>query len=176
MKLGHLSRRFFGSLSRRAPGDAELEWVAAVLTPEELSVWTRMRNADQTHSIGVARDVVDRLRDTPYADDSVWAAAALVHDCGKLDSGLGTYGRVVATVAGAAAGRGYADAWSAKHGFTRKVGLYLRHAELGADRLRVAGAREPTAVWAAAHHTPSEWPSTPIPAVVITALHESDDD
>jgi hypothetical protein len=176
VKLGHLARRFFGSMSRRAPSDAELEWVATVLTPEELTVWTRLRNADRRHSIAVARDVVERLRDTPYGDDSVWAAAALVHDCGKLDSGLGTYGRVVATVAGAAAGRQYADAWSTRRGFTRKAGLYLRHPELGADRLRLAGARELTAAWAAAHHDPSAWPRTPIPAVVITALHEADDD
>ena len=59
------------------------------------------------------------------------SSAALLHDIGKLDARLGVYGRVVATVSGAAAGREHADAWSESSGFTRRVGLYLRHAELG---------------------------------------------
>ena len=117
----------------------------------------RQPNHDQRHAIGVARDVQARLAGTEYADDPRWLSAALLHDIGKLDSRLGVYGRVVATVSGAAAGREHAEAWSESSGFTRRVGLYLRHAELGADRIRIAGEPEEAALWSAAHHDPGSW-------------------
>jgi hypothetical protein len=69
-----------------------------------------------------------------------------------------------------------ADAWSEKSGFTRRVGLYLRHPELGADRIRLASGPEEAARWAAAHHTPDAWARTGIPEVVIAALVAADDD
>jgi hypothetical protein len=69
-----------------------------------------------------------------------------------------------------------ADAWSAKRGITRRVGLYLRHPELGATRIRLAGGREEAARWAAAHHEPDRWSSTGIPGDVVVVLHDADDD
>ena len=95
-----------------------------------------------------------RLAGTEYADDPRWLSAALLHDIGKLDSRLGIYGRVVATVSASVAGRDSAEHWSTSSGFTRRVGLYLRHAELGADRIRIAGEPEEAARWSAAHHDP----------------------
>ena len=86
------------------------------------------------------------------------------------------YGRVVATLSGAAAGRDHAVAWSESTGFTRRVGLYLRHAELGADRIRLAGEPEEAARWAGAHHDPSSWADLPIPEAVVVALDEADND
>jgi predicted HD phosphohydrolase len=124
----------------------------------------------------VARDVERRLAGTPDAADPRWTEAALVHDIGKLDAHLGVYGRVVATVAGHLAGHDMADAWSAKRGFTRRVGLYLRHAELGADRIRIAGGSEEAARWAAAHHHPEQWAATGIPPAVVAALDAADND
>lgn len=101
-------------------------------------------------------------------------AAALLHDVGKLDSGLGTYGRVVATVAGAVAGRDMARVWSESRGITRRVGLYLRHAELGADALRMAGSDPLTVTWAAEHHLPPEqWTLSP---GIGDVLKHADDD
>jgi hypothetical protein len=85
-------------------------------------------------------------------------------------------GRVIATVAGGAAGHEWAEPWSTKRGFTRRVGLYLRHPELGATRIRVAGGREEAARWADAHHDPSSWHQTGIPPVVVDALAAADDD
>ena len=66
--------------------------------------------------------------------------------------------------------------WSETHGFTRRVGLYLRHAELGADRIRIAGEPEEAARWATAHHDPSLWADLPIPEPVVHALDEADND
>jgi hypothetical protein len=176
VKFVHLSRRFVGALSRTPPPVAEREWAAAVLGPLAYEQWARMPNHDQRHSLGVARGVEEQLAGTEHAGDERWMAAALLHDIGKLDSRLGVYGRVAATVCGAVAGRDMADAWSERSGFTRRVGLYLRHPELGADRIRIAGGPEEAARWAAAHHTPDAWPSTGIPDPVVAALAAADDD
>jgi hypothetical protein len=176
MRIVHLARRFVGALSPAAPPGAEREWAADVLGPAVYEQWSRMPNHDQRHSLGVARGVEAQLADTAYSGDPRWTAAALLHDIGKLDSRLGVYGRVVATMSGAVAGREMAGPWSEKSGFTRRVGLYLRHPELGADRIRLAGGPEEAARWAAAHHTPDAWAATGIPDVVVVALVAADDD
>ena len=114
-----------------AAAPADVAWVESVLTPAGFAQFRRQPNHDQRHAIGVARDVQARLAGTEYADDPRWLSAALLHDIGKLDSRLGVYGRVVATISGAAAGREHAEVWSESSGFIRRVGLYLRHTELG---------------------------------------------
>ena len=176
MKVAHLSRRFVRALSTAPPSADDVEWVESVLSPPLAEQWLRMPHHDQRHAIGVARGVESQLADTPYADDPRWLAAALSHDIGKLDARLGVYGRVVATVSATVVGRDNADAWSERSGFTRRVGLYLRHPELGADRIRLAGGPEEAAAWAAAHHTPDARAATGIPPDVIAALVAADDD
>jgi hypothetical protein len=69
-----------------------------------------------------------------------------------------------------------ATVWSGKRGITRRFGLYLRHPELGAEHIRVAGGPEEVARWAAAHHDRASWETTGIPVAVRTALHDADDD
>jgi hypothetical protein len=176
VKARHLSARFFGSLSRRPPSPADRAWVEALLGPRAFELWRRQPSFDQRHSVAVARAVQAELAGTEFGDDPRWPACALLHDIGKLDARLGVYGRVVATMAGAAAGRDMADAWSERGGITRRVGLYLRHPELGADRIRLVGGPEEAARWAAAHHT-SPWPDDlGIPASVVVVLHACDND
>jgi hypothetical protein len=175
-RAGHLVRRFVGSLRPGGPKPADDAWVASVLLPGERELWSRMSNADRRHSVGVARRVERALAGTPYAGESGWLAAALLHDVGKLDAGLGTFRRVGATLAGAAAGRDMADLWSSKRGITRRVGLYLRHPELGETRIRLAGGRDVAARWASAHHEPDRWHDLEVPADVVAALHDADDD
>jgi hypothetical protein len=175
-RLPHLTRRFFGSLRPGPPRAAEVAWVTTVLEPGEYELWLRMANPDRRHSIAVARRVQAMLAGTPYADDTTWPATALLHDVGKIDAGLNTFQRVGATLAGAAAGHDMAEAWAAKRGITRRVGLYLRHPELGATRIRLADGRTEVAAWAEVHHQPERWASTGIPEPVITALHDADDD
>jgi hypothetical protein len=94
--VGHLTRRFAGSLSRRPPAAADEAWAASQLAAGEQALWGRMGNADRRHSIEVARRFVARRPRATRAE----VAGALLHDCGKVEAGLGTVGRVVATVAG----------------------------------------------------------------------------
>ena len=170
-RAGHLVRRFVGSLRPGGPGGDDEAWVAALLGQGELELWRRMSGPDRRHAAAVAHRVERALgvEATPPV-----LAAALLHDVGKVAAGLGTYGRVVATVAGTVAGRGMAASWSRSRGFTRSVGLYLRHAELGADMLRLAGSDPLTVAWAAEHHDPPDrWT---VPGRVAEALEAADDD
>jgi hypothetical protein len=172
----HLSKRFFVALWPARPAADDVEWVQTFLNPSEYVVWSRLPNHDRRHSIGVARRVQAALEGTEYADQPAWLEAALLHEVGKLDARLGVFGRVGATLAGSAAGHDMAEAWSTKRGITRRFGLYLRHAELGATRIRVAGGSEPAARWAAIHHDEAAWSDSGIPPVVVDALHAADDD
>jgi hypothetical protein len=176
MKVRHLAGRFTRALYPGAPRPEDLAWVATILTSEADALFRRQPRHDQRHAIGVARDVEARLAGTADADDPRWLVAALLHDIGKLDARLGITGRVVATVSATVAGRDMADAWSQSGGFTRRVGLYLRHAELGADRIRLAGGPEEAARWAAVHHDPTQWSDLGIPEPVVAALDAADND
>jgi hypothetical protein len=169
----HLVRRFFGSLRPGGPPPAERAWAESQLLPDELELWRRMPGPDRRHSAAVARRVERALGDR--ATRPV-LAAALLHDVGKLDAHLRTYGRVVATLAGGVVGHDEAviRQWSLTTGFTRRVGLYLLHPELGADLLAVAGSEAVTVAWAREHHLPADrWTIDPD---LATALHDADDD
>jgi hypothetical protein len=170
-RLLHLVKRFVFSLWPGGPPRAEEAWACAHLLDGEVALWNRMSGADRRHSAGVGRRVVELLGGE--ADRPV-VAAALLHDVGKVVSGLGTYGRVVATVSAAAAGRETAEAWSQAGGFTRRVGLYLRHPELGGDLLELAGSDPLTIAWTREHHLPpAQWTVDPEIARVLKA---ADDD
>jgi hypothetical protein len=176
VKVRHLSGRFVRALWPRPPRAADVAWVESVLTPDGFVQFRRQPNHDQRHAIAVAHDVEHRLAGTEYADDPRWISAALLHDIGKLDARLGVYGRVVATISGAVAGREHAETWSQTSGFTRRVGLYLCHPDRGGDRIRLAGEPEEAALWSAAHHDPDTWAELPIPEPVIAALDAADND
>jgi hypothetical protein len=168
---GHLIQRFIGSLRPGGPGAVETGWAEEQLLPGEVELWRRMAGADRRHAAGVARRVEGRLGDR--ATRPV-LAAALLHDVGKTVAHLGTYGRVVATLSAAVAGREHAVAWSETQGFTRRVGLYLEHPRLGGDLLELAGSEPLTSTWAREHHLPAEqWT---IPTDIGAALKSADDD
>ena len=169
--VGHLVKRFFGSLVPTGPRAGDASWAVEQLVAGEVEVWRRMSRADRRHAAGVARRVEATLGER--ATRPV-LAAALLHDCGKVVSGLGTYGRVVATLSAAAAGRDQALAWSETRGFTRRVGLYIEHPRLGADLLELAGSDPLTVAWTREHHDPADgWT---VPADVASALKAADDD
>ena len=122
-----------------------------------------MSGPDRRHAVGVARRVeraLGREATRPVL------AAALLHDVGKVESGCGTYGRVIATLAARWPAARWPHAWRRQRGFTRRVGLYLRHPELGGDLLELAGSDPLTVAWAREHHrprtsgpSPRRWPT-----------------
>jgi hypothetical protein len=166
MSWAHLAGRFLRAHRPGGPSAADRDWAASVLTAEELGLWQRLPGHDRCHTVEVARRVETALAGTAYAGDDRWLACALLHDVGKLAAGLGIYGRVVATLA-AKAGRPEAG---------RRISLYLRHGQLGADMIRSAGGREEPAAWAAVHHRRREWTGSNLPSPVIEALAAADPD
>jgi hypothetical protein len=169
--FAHLAQRFVGSLRPGGPPAAEVEWAWSHLSDAERELWDAMSGPDRRHSVAVARRVERALG---HEATRPVLAAALLHDVGKTVSGLRTYGRVVATLSAAVGGHSMADHWAGKRGFTRKVGLYLMHDELGGDMLELAGSDPLTVAWAREHHWPeSMWTLDPRTAHV---LKDADDD
>ncbi len=167
----HLTRRFFGSLKPGGPSAVDRSWVETTLSEPEYALWRRMSGPDRRHSAQVGRDVERMLGAEATAPV---LAAALLHDVGKIDADLGTWGRVVATLSAKLAGRDAAKLWIKSTGFTRKVGLYLHHPEIGADMLELAGSDPLTITWTEEHHRPAdEWT---LPAGITSALDAADND
>ena len=136
--------------------------MARTLGEGELALWRRMSGADRRHAVAVARRAQEALG-PDHATRPV-LAAALLHDVGKVASGLGTLGRVAATLASAG-------------GISRvpaRMRRYLAHDRLGGDLLEGAGSHPLTVAWAREHHRPPErWT---VPAPVGRALKAADDD
>jgi len=124
-QVGHLVRRFVGSVSRREPDPTDTAWVDSQLLAGESLLWHRMSVADRRHSIAVARRF--QSLGGPWSREEI--AGALLHDIGKLESGLGTLSRVTATVVGPS---------------TPRFRRYHDHEQIGADLLAAAGSSEVT--------------------------------
>ena len=162
----HLAVRFFGALDPRGPSDAEDSWAAGWLLPGEQDLWRRMSGPDRRHAAGVARETARLLGEDQPAREVM--ASALLHDVGKVESGLGTFARVGVTVAAIGLGRERAA------GLGDRVAGYLAHDRKGADLLTAAGSHPTTVAWAAEHHLPPEQWS--LDRRVGDALKEADGD
>jgi hypothetical protein len=178
LRPAHRARRFTRSLVSSAPPPEDEQWARTFLTDGESVVFARMSANDRRHSVGVARAVAEHLDriglDGPADPEARWVmAAALTHDVGKSVAGLGTYGRVVATLSGWVGGRDMADHWAETRGFTRKVGLYLNYPRLGADLLTMSGSDPRVVAWAAEHHESED--AWTVPADVGRLLADADD-
>jgi hypothetical protein len=123
--VAHLARRFAGSLSPRPPSQPDEVWAESHLLAHERDLWRTLSNPDRRHAIEVARRFASRRPDASRPE----MAGALLHDVGKVASGLGTFGRVVATVVGPR---------------TDRFRTYHDHERLGADALEAGGSDEAT--------------------------------
>ena len=174
--LLHLARRFLGSIRPGPPRPDDETWARGRLTSGELEVWERMSNPDRRHAVAVARAVVDRWPAELDPPDRPVVAAALLHDSGKVLSGLRTPARVAATVVWAVLDDDVAERLleGQRDGLRARLARYRRHPELGADLLRRAGSDPLTSSWAAEHHRPEErWT---VPLAVGRILKDCDDD
>lgn len=160
----HLVWRFAGMLDPRGPAAEDDSWAQTHLGPGEAALWVQMSGPDRRHAVGVARRVASALG--PDVARPV-VAAALLHDVGKIEAGLGAVGRAVATVAGIVAPERAA-------GSSGAIGRYLTHDRRGAQALAAAGADALTVAWAGEHHLPPvRWT---VPGPLAEALKAADDD
>lgn len=115
--IDHLVRRALSSLNNSALSDSEIASALPWLNAEELGLWSSMPPRDCRHSLQVHARFAE-LCPKASRDEH---AAALLHDVGKISSGLGWMLRVVATVVGSRGAR-----------FTE----YHNHAAVGAQMLQ----------------------------------------
>jgi hypothetical protein len=167
----HLTKRFAGSLRPGGPKAADVAWVASVLSASELALWQRMYGPDRRHAVQVAREVERRLG---HAATAPVLAAALLHDVGKIDAKLRTYGRVVATLTIRLVGRDEVVAWRRARGIHRRIALYALHPAIGGDLLELAGSDPLTVAWAREHHAPRD--TWTVPAAIADVLDACDND
>jgi hypothetical protein len=120
-KMWHLTARFVTSLRPTPPSVDNEVWVDEHLLAGERRLWVQLSNQDRRHSAAVARRFVARRPDATRAE----IAGAILHDVGKIECGLGTFGRVIATVVGPR---------------TRSFRAYHDHEDIGAAMARRAGS------------------------------------
>jgi hypothetical protein len=96
IKVWHLAARFVTSLPPTPPSVDDEIWVDEHLLAGERSLWVQLSNQDRRHSAAVARRFVAVRPEATRAE----IAGAILHDVGKIECGLGTFGRVVATLVG----------------------------------------------------------------------------
>lgn len=151
--LPHLARRFFWSLRGPEPDSGDEAWLRSLLSPAERELYDAQPTVDRAHSVACAIAAREGLADPT---DELIVASAL-HDVGKAASGLGTFGRVAATVVNAVLPEAIARRWQVKGGgLGHRMTLYARHDHVGADLLRDAGSADVVVAWALEHHQPED--------------------
>jgi hypothetical protein len=123
---GHLVARFATSLSPAPPPVEHEVWVDERLSPGERRLWIRLGNQDRRHSALVGRRFAAARPTATRAE----VAGAILHDIGKIECGLGTFGRVAATLVGPR---------------TERFAAYRDHEEIGA-RMAAAVGSDPATV------------------------------
>jgi hypothetical protein len=124
---GHLARRLAGSLTRRPPSADDEAWAESELLAVEVPLWRRMAPQDRRHAVEVARRFLALRPDATRAE----VAGALLHDVGKVEAGIGTAGRVLATLVPAKWARG-------------RFATYRAHEDIGARWCEQAGSEPAT--------------------------------
>jgi hypothetical protein len=117
----HLAARFFTSLSSKPPPTGEDEWAESQLLAGEVELWRQMSNQDRRHSAKVGRRFIAARPEATRAE----AAGALLHDVGKIECGLGTWARVLASIIG---------------GRTERMRIYHDHERIGSELAERAGS------------------------------------
>jgi hypothetical protein len=135
IKVWHLAARFVTSLPATPPSVADEIWVDEHLLVGERALWVQLSNQDRRHSAAVARRF---LVERPQATRAE-IAGAILHDVGKIECGLGTFGRVVATLVGPR---------------TKRFAAYHDHEAVGAAMAEAAGS-EPATVELIAQRGPA---------------------
>ncbi len=125
VKLWHLAARFVTSLPPAPPSVDDEVWVDEHLLAGERSLWIQLSNQDRRHSAAVARRFVEERPAATRAE----IAGAILHDVGKIECGLGTFGRVIATLVGPR---------------TTAFAAYHDHEAIGAEMARAVGSERST--------------------------------
>jgi hypothetical protein len=130
--LRHLTKRWWLSLTSRGPDAKQNAWAESFLTEPERELWLQMGVQDRSHAVLVA----ERFMAARPGATRPEMVAALLHDVGKVNSQLGTWSRVGATIVPLRvlpqrAGLG---------GLRRRWESYHNHEQIGIQMLESIGA------------------------------------
>lgn len=127
----------------------DLALVDRYLSPAEKALFLRLRRSEQIHSLNVLRAVLAQAPETP----SALAAAALLHDVGKVRYPLRVAQKTTLVLVRAAAPRFFRQMSAGDpHKRARRPFIaHVRHPEWSAELLAEAGS-SPEVVWLARHH------------------------
>lgn len=166
----HLVMRFFWSLRVEAPDDDDEAMVIALLSPEERALYQAQPLADRAHSVACAVAIRNDPTVRPTRDLMV---ASAMHDVGKAETGLGTPGRVAATLVGGVVGRRRTSAWLEWRGPLGRMARYRHHDDRGAAMLEAVGSAPLVVAWAREHHRDGD--ERTIEAHLAAALRRADE-
>ncbi len=143
------------------------------LTPEEFALFRRLKRSEQQHSLRVLRTVFAQADETSPA----LAAAALLHDVGKIRYPVDLFGKTLPVLVKIVLPE-RVTRWS--HGdpanpLIRPFVTYFHHPAYSGELLQAAGSH-PDVVWLAAHHAdaPDCWGGHPLLPLLIR-LQAADD-
>ena len=107
-----------------------------LLNPDELKLFEAQKAFDKRHSFRNVKKLHALLED-PEPDIII---ACGLHDVGKVQSGFGVFGRVVATCVATIVGLHRIDAWTRNNpnSITHRIATYVQHPEIGACMLSEA--------------------------------------
>lgn len=148
--LGHLVRRFFGTILAQPLSPAEQRLVADRLGTAAARLFWAQSAADQRHAFETMRRVAI------HTTDAVVLRTALLHDVGKAHTTLGAVGRSLATVL---------DAVGAP--LLPAMAAYRDHGRLGAEALARIGADPLTIDFARRHPDPDPGAQSPAAWAVL---------
>ncbi len=151
----------------------DMDQVQRVLTPAQVSLFTRMTHAEQLHSLNVLRTVLEQAENTPH-DLQV---AALLHDVGKSRCPLNVAERSLAVVLHYLSPSVEARLSKAQH-LNRWCAPFVvrrQHPRWSAEMLRAVGTND-RAVWLVEHHADplAQWRDHPF-APLLARLQAADD-
>lgn len=126
-------------------GDSARMWLSA----PELALFARLQRAEQIHSLNVLADVLSDAGTTPRA----LAAAALLHDVGKIRYPLQVWQKTLVVLTRAVLPKLYARlaVGDPGHWLARPFVVYAQHPAWSAEYAAAAGS-DPDIVWLCAHH------------------------
>jgi putative nucleotidyltransferase with HDIG domain len=122
----------------------------AILGSELAPLFRRLPVNDQRHGLDVLA-TVGRLYPNP---DRLLQQAALLHDVGKAETRFSVIERSLAAFLEAVSPATLNGLMRARPGFGRRYSAYRDHANIGAERLRAAGALDLASV-VQEHHAPA---------------------
>lgn len=135
-------------------------WVCSLLTREERLLFEAMTQADQCHSVRVAKTALALARNQSV-HETLLLRCALLHDIGRQKGDMGTQGKILAVLMQAVfpyrslqwARPGGRHWWEWPR---RVLYIYYYHPDIGRDKLLALGCYQEALIIAQHHKAPAE--------------------